>query len=138
MASGHEHGLKFMKHTIRGKHGHHYRFNADDLRASIAAGRKRGHKSLFRNPKNRVCVSASECASSDFMSEEIVLRERISLRWNVCMWCWSPKPGQGLYGFRGGKRVLIAKECGIGKCKAWGKPQRVNGLLTYKMKNNGA
>lgn len=119
-----------MKHNIKGKHGHHYSISVK------AGGLDPGSKGFWN--KRKICISASEAAHSDFLSMEIRLREKLSLKWDVCMWCWDPKPRQGLYGHPKGKgSVLIGKECGIGRCKAWGKPKRVNGLLT-RTKKNGA
>jgi hypothetical protein len=114
-----------MKHIIAGKHGHHYQMLGIDKD-------KPGVKIKWKE----ICISRSEAASSDFMSEEIVLREKLSLKWNVCMWCWTPDPKQCLYGHPKGKgSVLIARECGFGKCPAWSKPKRRNGILGRKKKN---
>lgn len=108
-----------MKHTIKGKHGHHFRMWRDNASP-------KGWRSAT------VCVSRSEAAHGDFMSMETELREKLSLKWDVCMWCWEPGPKQKLWGPPG---KLLAKECGIGKCKAWGKPKKVNGLLTRTKKS---
>ena len=113
-----------MKHTITGKHGHHYQLLDND------------QPDILKLKWKPICISRSEAASSDFMSEEIVLREKLSLKWNVCMWCWTQDPKQGLYGHPQGKgTVLISRECGFGKCPAWGKPKRRNGILGRKKKN---
>lgn len=106
-----------MKHTIAGKHGHHYQLlDKDEMDPSSSK--------FFRMKK--ICISAQEAARSDFMSMEIELREKLSLKWNVCMWCWRPSPKFGLYAHRRkgkSKKVvskLIAIECDpVQKCPAW-------------------
>jgi hypothetical protein len=78
-----------------------------------------------------VCVSREEAARSDFMSMEMELREKLSLKWNVCMWCWRPGPKHELSGFRNGKKFRLALECLPGKCASWVRVSKNN----YRLKD---
>lgn len=102
-----------MKHTVQGKHGHHYQLlRGVDLKPG----------EFFRMKK--ICISRSESANSDFLAGELALRSRLSLKWEVCMWCWRPDPGSGMYNLPGDKKP-IALECT--KCPGWKSGKKKNG-----------
>lgn len=90
----------------------------------------RGNPSLEKMEK--FCVPASEAASADFETERIYLREKISARWKVCMWCWRENPKDRISGIV--KKKVLAFECGE-NCPAWGKPVKLGkGVMTRKLK----
>jgi hypothetical protein len=87
-----------MKHTIKGKHGHNYQ---------LPPGKYDPASGLKWIP---VCATPSEMAKSDFYTAQIKLREGISRKWKVCLWCWAPDPRWFLRDLKSENKVL-AFEC---------------------------
>lgn len=104
---------KIKKHTVKGLHGHVYRGTSS-----------LGFKEL--------CIPANEAARNDYDWHEIQAREKVSLEWKVCMWCWKENPKDTLKDI---KNKVFAYECDLGKCSYWEKVKTTNkGFKLWKKK----
>lgn len=99
----------FMKHTIEGRHNHVYQLIRDDSKAM-------GYR------MEPICQNRSDSANTEFVGKVLELRERISLKWKVCLWCWNPDPKELFT--NADRSKTIAYDCGFGKCKKWTKVKR--------------
>jgi hypothetical protein len=106
-----------MKHAIKGLHGHMCTYSSKTGKFG------------------KRCVTRSDIARSDYDSEEIWARERVSLKWKVCMWCFRPVGAGATVLDRGDKP--LAYECGINKCPAWVKPVKVGKGVMVRQKKRG-